>query len=372
MWSAYLFQTVTGLIGPKLQFESLSWNIDLNDTESINVTLNKSDLPPVNRSQWFSPWWAGVALFWDNKPIVAGPIIDRPTESKDTVSISCGGIRSLLAKRIVVHEQSDWSKISGTSVRFEKMSLGTIAKEVVKKSMMKPSGALPIIFAVADETSAMGANHERTYQGFNVDNINCDEILTKLSNVIDGPDIMFRPVMVRDNSLAFEMWTGTEKEPRIYQNQVPVWDLTAPESGVVDLRVVTTGAYQTMRTFSVGAGQDEGTLIRVNTNEGPLNLQYPLLETTVNTSESEDPKVVDQHGVSSLWANKEPLSEIQMTIRGDGVMGFGDFWPGDLVEVVTEGWIAIPDGVSRMRLLSMTGSSDNEVRVSLQMDDRYS
>lgn len=369
MWTAHLYQTVSGQIGPRLEFESLDWSIELNGTESINVTLKKADLPKISSMEWLSPWWAGVVVLWKGEAIVAGPIIARPYETSTRVSLACGGIRALLSKRIVVNEQSNWSKISSSVVRFEGLGLGTIAKRVVEVAQQKPGGRLPIVYALPDETKATGANHERTYRGFNVSTLDCDAVLTKLSNVINGPDIMFKP-RITGNMVEFVMWTGTEKNPRIYQNNTPTWDFTTANSAISDLQVIVTGSYQTHRVFSVGAGMDEGTLITTHFNDNPIQKQYPLLETVVNTSESEDKNTVGQHGMAELTSNRVPLLEIQMTVRGDGIIEFGDFWPGDLVNVVTKNWISIPDGVTPMRLLQVDGGSDNSIRMSLQLDDK--
>lgn len=412
MWTAHLFQTINGNIGPRLNFSSLSWDIDLNDVESISVGLKKSDLPKVDLRYWLSPSWAGVVVMWKGTPIVAGPILARPTESNEEISLSCGGIRSILAKRLVSIEQTDWSKQATSVIHWKGMSLGTIAKRAVEQAQAKYAGDLPITYAVPDQMISVrspvkygsvsqqdwdlllsqgwwgdptdkeeklyppelrdpNANHERTYRGFNVQNIDCDAILTKLSNVIDGPDIMFKPRLVRDNYLTFDLWTGTEASPRIYQKHIPVWDTTSTKGHIQDIRIVTSGAYQTNRVYSVGAGQDEGTLIKVNTNTAPLRQGYPLLETTISTSSSEDPKVVNAHGVANLWTNKEPLVEIQMTVRGDGVIPVGEFWPGDLVEVVVKGWLSLPDGKIPMRLLSMSGGDGMDIKVSLQAESRF-
>lgn len=371
MWSANLFQTTSGNIGPRLNFESMSWTIELNGTETISMKLRKSDLPQVNLKQWLAPWWAGVVIFWNDVPIVAGPIITNPQETFDTISLGCGGIRSVLARRLVTREQSNWANLAKDVIFYSGLSLGTIAKRVVVQGQMKKGGALPITFPIADETVLNDADHQRTYRGFNVQNISVDDVLTKLSNVINGPDIMFRPRLIRDNQLTFDMWHGTEKQPRIYQKQTPTWDTTPVTGQVADMALVTTGTYMSNRTYSLGAGQDESLLIKVNTNEAPLMLQSPLLETVVNVGNSENATLVNTYGISSLWANKEPLSEIQMTVRGDGIIPFGEFWPGNLIHVVTKGMINIPDGVTQMRLLSMSGDSSSEVKVSLQKEDKF-
>jgi hypothetical protein len=69
--------------------------------------------------------------------------------------------------------------------------------------------------------------------------------------------------------------------------------------------------------------------------------------------------------------NKEPLLEVQMTVRADGPIPLGDFWPGDLVHVITQGWLSLPDGMTEMRLLSIVGDTSDSVKVSLQKEDKF-
>ncbi len=368
MWTAHLFQVSTGLIGPKLQWESMDWSIELNGTESINMRLRKSELPKVDLKYWLSPWWAGVVVYWDNKPFVAGPLITRPAESFDFVTIGCGGIRSTLAKRTVADEFDNWDDLPKKgNVPYSSLSLGTIAKKVVQRVQQKPGGSLPISYALADLTGI----HERNYRGFNVQNNFCDDVLTKLSNVLGGPDIMFRPRLVRDNLLTFDMWTGTDAQPRIAQKYSPVWDTTPAKGMVSNMNVIVTGTYQTDRVYAIGTGTDEGTAIKVATDTAHINKGYPLLETAINEGSSENPDVVLDHARAELSANSGPLLEVQMTVRGDTDTPFGTFWPGDLVEVITKGWLSLPDGSTQMRLLSLTGDHTNSVKVSLQLEDKF-
>lgn len=372
MWSAYLYQTVTGRIGPRVEYESHGWSIELNGVETINVKLKKSSLPLVDKKYWLAAWWAGVVLMWNDKPVVAGPIITRPFEDQTSIHINAGGVRSILSARVLVPEMKDWATLNQQEIPYYGKSLGTIAKEVVKRVQQKSGGSLPITYAVPDETVLDDADHQRVYESFNVHNLFADDILTKLSNVSRGPDIMFKPYILNGNTLFHEMWNGTEKQPRIYQSQTQVWDTTPEQGQVTNMSVVYTGTYQASRVFSTGAGQDKGTLIQVNTNETPIQQQFPLLERTINSGDSDNPTVVSNHGKGILDANENALLEVQMTVRGDAGIPFGSFWPGDLAHVITKGWISLEDGNNPMRILSMTGDHTNNVRLSLQLEDRYS
>lgn len=372
MYTAHLFQVTTGLIGPRLNYEDLNFSMELNGTESIEVKLKKSDLPQVDLKYWFAPWYAGVVVFWKGQPIVAGPIMSLPTESYTDIALTCGGIRSVLARRFVVQEQSDWSLLPKTVIQYSGMSLGTIAKRVVMASMQKYGGSLPISFPIPDQLAVDNADHQRTYQGFNIQNNNCDAVLTKLSNSLNGPDIVFKPRLVRDNQLTFDMWHGTEDQPRIWQPRTPVWDTTTQQGLVSNMRITTTGAYQTQRVFSIGAGMDQGQILRVATNIAPVQKGFPLLETSINRGNGENPNLVYSYAVSETISDAEVLKEIELSVRPDmGVNEIGSFWPGDQVEVVVKNWVNLADGPRRMRLLAISGSANMEVTLNMQEEATF-
>lgn len=371
MWTCHLYQVTTGLIGPKVQPADFSWSIELNGTESFSVSLQKTELPNLELEYWLAPWWGGFALFWDNQPIIAGPILNIPNESLTEISFNCTGIRGVLAKRKVIGELTNWSTLSKAFIQWSGMSLGTIAKRAVQQAQLKPGGTLPISFPIADQLIANDDDHQRTYRAFNIGTIDCDSILTKLSNVIDGPDILFKPRLVQDNLLTFDMWHGTEKQPRIYQNTYPIWDTTPVRGQVSGMRLSTTGAYQTSRVFSTGAGQDEGLKMTVATNYYPLQKGFPLLETSISSSNSENINVVAAHGMSNLIANTNVLQEVEMHVRADGTNPLGTFWPGDLVQINVDGFITFGTGPQRMRLLAMSGDSSSNIMINLQSEDKF-
>lgn len=371
MWKAFLFQVTTGQIGPQVGLEGGSWSISLNSIENCKFEFSKANMPAVDYDYWLAPWWSGVLLVWDEIPIYAGPVIGDPYESRTALHVDCGGFRSILARRIVVEEQTDWTQTSFTTVSFKGYSLGTIAKKVVQKAQLKPGGQLPISYPIPDETAADDADHERNYQGYNLANLYANDVLTKLSNVRNGPDIMFRPRYLSSQKITLDMWHGTETNTRIRQLTTPVWDTTAEAGSVSDMQMTSTGSYQTDRVFAIGAGMNEGTLIRVAEDTSRVVAGFPLLETTY-PSNSENASVVQAHADGSLQSNHKKLLEVQMTVRADGVYPLGTFWPGNQVQLVLQGWKAIKDGVHTARLLNMNGSltnNVNDIRLSLQIED---
>lgn len=373
-WSVYLFQVSTGRIGPQVDVESGSWQIPLNSIESFKARLRKSSIPAtLDLTHWLAPWWAGLLLMWNGIPIFAGPIVSEPTEDFQYIDLDCAGIRAIFAKRTVIPELVDMTQLANTTVFFSGMSLGTIAKRCVQNAMLKPGGSLPIAFPVPDETNLPSdSDHQRTYNGFDVQNLFCDDVLNKLSGVHNGPDIMFKPRLIDASRLVWDMWTGTSLSPRIQQSPTtPVWDTAAVKGSVVDLQIVATGSYMTDRVYSLGNGQNQGQVITISQNLIKTMDGYPLLETAINTSNSLDPNVVRSHGDADLAQNYDIIRDMNVTIRGDGAFPMGSFWSGDLVDIVTKGWLSVSDGRHACRLITVSGDMTANVKLAVQREFDY-
>lgn len=369
MWTANLFQVTTGAIGPRVNFKGASWSISINNIESLSIEVSKADLPNVDLDYWISPWWAGVLYCWNGTPIFAGPIIAMPTETFYGFRLECKGIRAVLQHRFVIKEQEDWAYLAASKVRYDALSFGTIAQRVVRLCMEKPGGSLPISFPLPESTAPGDKEHQRTYAGYNLGNINGDQVLDKLSSISNGPDIMFRPKLVDGNTLTFEMWHGlSEAYPYIPQTKTPVWDTTAVQGEVTDLDMTTTGTYQVNRVFATGANQNESLIIRMAMDAAPITQGYPLLESVESYGDIKNRDIILSHAKANLAQNSKKLVEIQATVRADGEHRLGTFWPGDRCQLVIKGWRSLPDGVHNMRLLNMNGSDDNNVRMSLQTE----
>lgn len=369
MWTANLFQVSTGAIGPRINFTDASWSISLNDIESLSMDATKADLPAINLNYWLAPWWAGVLFMYNGEPIFAGPIISRPTESFNTIRLECKGIRAVLERRYVHAELTDWSGLAKTKMKYTGLTYAAIAQRVVKLVQEKPGGSLPISFPYPEiTTTATDAEHQKTYSAYNLGSNTAHSALENLSNLTNGPDIMFKPRLLDGNSLTFDMLHGTEDSPTIPQSMTPVWDTTAVNGEVTDLDIVTTGTYQTTRVYATGEGTNEGTLVRVATNGGPLAEGYPLLEGTQSYAGVTQGATLQNHAEANLKANTNSLVEIQLTVRADGEHRLGTFWPGHRVQLVTKGWLSLKDGTHNLRLLNISGTDEGNVRMSLQTE----
>lgn len=384
-WTANLFQVSSGALGPKIEPTSASWDITINEVESLSMTFIKSSLPKIANKRWIQPWWGGVVLFYDGRPIFAGPITANPVETMDTISVACKGVRAILAKRYVVPEKPTWTALRSLDAmaawgyRYTNVSYGTLAKRAVILSQQKPGGALQIKYAVADiaeidpTTDANGSTilvtkrpHTRYWYGKNMQSLNCDTILNELSDTENGTDILFKPWMMDANTVGWYMYTGLgDDHPEIVQDRETTWDTTAAKSDISDLSLSMSGVNMTHRVFGIGAGSDNGTIIEVYQSLDPTRTLYPLLETTASLSTTNRSQVLAL-AKSTIRSNMRPMQQFDATVRADGATPLGQFWPGETATIITKGWYGLKDGENSAKILTMSGDLSESVKIGFK------
>lgn len=235
-------------------------------------------------------------------------------------------------------------------------SLGTIARRLVELAQLRPNGWFPIRYHSPEE---LGTNRERTYEGFNLGNNSTAKRLSEISEVENGPDIAFRPEWVpgREGSqVRWVMHHGTEAMPELWQEHAHVLDLTARKSKAVTKKV-TSKFFPVRRVYATGAGQDQGTLIRVETEPEVQGL--PHLETVMADTQVEDWALLSAKARGVLQQGRQ--------IQLSAAVSAHDYpphvnWAGEAWDVhMPAGFVQLDKGTYRMRCLSRSGKFDSHV-----------
>lgn len=387
-WTAYLIRPMTGEVGAELSIAaSGKWSIDLNDIEEFEVTVSKEQIRGIEPS-WWRQWSGGVLITkigvdGAERPWVAGPIVDPPEEARETVTLTCRGIGAILEQRVVLAKdflpggssasREQAQALAESVVRRSGMSFGTIMQEVVKLSTdPKTGGYLPIRFASPREVKS--TLNERTYWGYNLANNLAWKRLTELSNVLKGPDMMFRPEW-EDSSRTGVVWAmhhGTVAQPAIAQDWEMSLDTTAPRGPLADVKVTHDGADVVNRVYWTGAGEDQGTLVKVVQDLKRMREYVPLLETVGSTSDSDNPKLILEHARARLRAGASPLTQLTLVVDGDDERTeLGHWHVGDLaaVTLAADEWLTLPGGTTRQRIIAASGDFvSSKVKLDFQED----
>lgn len=398
-WSVYLFKTISGQLGPRIEVEDLNWNITINETETLDMTLIKGSIPKfASTTPYLEPWWGGVALLWEDTAVFAGPIVTRPSEDFRSLRISARGIRAVLSKRMVVRDMVNWNNINNKTIRmnwstdgredrsnplpvdtkFKDKSYATLAKYAVQESMTKLGGQLPIRFPVPDSThidpTTFGGQHVpvekrphyRRYAGYEGLSNNVDVVLTSLSEMDQGPDIMFRP-MLSGESIYWDMLTGkSDSSPEIGNIGDTVWDTTAVGGHITNLSVQYSGSNMTNRAFGIGAGSDGGQPMAISQDTSKLSTGFPLLESSESFPQSSNPQFIQSKTTAKLKADDKARHQLSGTVRIDGASTLGTFWPGEYGRLITSGWYGLHNGETRAKILAISGSLSYDMNVSFK------
>ncbi|MFJ3030874.1 hypothetical protein ACIP5Z_02080 [Rothia terrae] len=357
-WKVYALRTLTGEVGSCYDPVDANWTITLNKIEEFSVTIKKRAL--LNRERlWFSPWGGGVLMtytdaFGREEPIVAGPIIDYGYETVDEITFECAGIRSIFEHRTVEK-----------NLEYKDMTYGDIAWALVQHGMDKIGGQLPIIHGIPAESG----RYQRTYEAWNLANNQIDKRLTELSEVIMGPDIMFRPRWADDSHTRIQwvLMHGTSLSTNIPQQFTPDFDTTVPVADIGLPSIASSAAMLTNRVWVTGAGEGEG-IERVKAeNFDTVRAGYPFLETVQSNSDVKSSLSLQQKADGSLLAGRAMIDQVTFTLRANSRKHpVTSYFVGDTANVTLEGWLNIPDGMRSMKILRANGDLSDAVQLAFQ------
>lgn len=357
-YALYWLDVRTGQVGAPIEASTASWEIQLNKTEELSLTVHKPSLARIPAYLWQPPT-GGVLLTHTGPdgieyPIIAGPIHDWGNEQANSLEIKAAGVRYFFEHR-VIHQ----------NLRFTKTTLGEIAWALAVHGMDRPGGQFPLVHG----TLADSGDRERTYDAWNVANNLIAKRWTELSNVINGPDIMIRPAWANEGRTAIQ-WVfvhGTEQYPFIAQEWVPDFDTTAAAGEIADITVASSGKNIAYRIWCTGAGEGEGTAIAWAEGLTAIVQGAPYLETVMSDADQANIAVLRQKAEGALAARQKMIDQVTLKFPANSrKTPLGAFFVGDVAAVTTRGWMSIPDGARDMRIIKMSGSLESEVTIDFQ------
>lgn len=363
-YRAYLIRTMTGEVLARLNPSAGSWDIELNGIEKGSVTVKKSALRKIPADRW-KPRAGGILITYtdawgDERPIVAGPITTWGTETLTDLPLSFEGIRWLFTMWVL----NWWPTYTG-------LSLGTIAWRIVSDACsLKPGGGPPIVHGSAEEN----ANRQRTaYEGWNMANNGIEKRLTELSGVINGPDIMFYPRWVDDTHQRIEwvMEHGSEANPRLIQDYVPVFDMATPRANATNVQVKPVSDHIIDRVWATGAGEGGGTAIAKAENLSRLRQHVPFTEKVISDPDQADVTKLEAKARGELNNSRELETQLTFTTMANRrSQPLGSYRVGHIAQVnVGSGWLSLQEGINDMRVMKMSGDlGSSDITLDFQQD----
>lgn len=359
MWKTYLVETVTGRITHEIEATNPRWSITLNAADAGSVRLRKSSLQGIDK-RFLQDWTASIVICYVHPngtqiPWCGGPVTSRPTESRETIQFNWSGMRKVMEKRVLSVDKL----LTNTT-------FGQMAWELISYSMEKPAGKLPLRHATPNET---GINAIR-FQGWDLRNNSIDNLLTKLTNLDRGPDIMFRPKW-KPGSESHFIWDvvhGTKNNPYIAQKKMPDFDTTSEMSDISNVDITNDATQLADRIWCTGSGQGWKTARDYEEDLSWTKTGRPFLERVITETNESDPAKLALKARGALNASRSSVDQLTLTVRADSLKNpMGTWFVGDQAYVTLDGgWMHIPAGTRPMRIIKAHGDFSEEIIIELQ------
>jgi hypothetical protein len=375
-WTCYLAETRTGKVLDEITLaDEPDWDAAINADGSIQVrTLVEGVADDALRSYGTDGGRIALALTYgeapDGKIVQAGPIWNaRFDDHSKVLTLQAMGIWSLLSRRLLISPgwQPPNSLVSDAyDTVFAGKTLPFIAKSLVDRLKQHPNGSLPIDTPLSvSEGGSMPEDgaHDRTYVSH--ETATYGQRLRELTQVIDGPDIVFHPYFAAHDQIRWQMLVG---DPYLAQSeQDPVFEYPG------NLYYISVQLDSTQRATEVvvrGNGSERALTFSYASSLDLTDAGWPAIShiDSSHTSAS-DQATLDGWSAAILQQQTGVVETWDVTTTIGGQPGLADYLPGFRVRYNVNGHNWVPDGDYRFRLIGY-GSGRNPGEVKHVLDAR--
>lgn len=381
------FETRTGRVAAIVPYTGQpTWSYGINQAGawSVSVPLDNPEVDPDWLSGITDPWRFSWAICQGSKIWQAGPVIAESYQGGTSTTISGGGLWKLLTdKRTLINparatlagvSTADADIAFGPGATSEigstippanrNLSLHTIAKRLMQIITTASAGDLPIVYPADIAGDAV-----RTYPGYDLAYVG--QRLTELTQVIDGPEIEFRPEFVDEVSKQQVRW-------RMRIGNTRLGNLGFPHAfdygkALTDLTYDMDGTLRGTRDFERGNGMNRDLVTGFYDSALPTSYDPAaiLLERIGgdHTSTS-DPGVLNGWAQAAVLNNLSVSPDLKATVRIPGDDGQGNVTRSPILTTVEAGdnCVAqikrhprIPDGLIGLRIAGANSTAKSQI-----------
>lgn len=295
-------------------------------------------------------------LGWEEngKILNAGPIWNTAYNiDSGKMAINAAGLRSYWQFRFVLPALIEAGVLpEGHDTVLTAMSYRTIMKRLVQQAQEWTGGSVPVVL----EPDFPGTN-ERTYRGHELHVV--DEKLKQLSEVENGPDLMFNPRYTTSARTHIE-WVMETGDPELTSTTPHKWDMTGlPRPAVKGASVTRDGSVLTNRNYQTG-GSEEGDLdqeypLMAMAADGDLLAQgFPVLESDYDRTSVTELDTLQKYANQDVITGRKMLETWKFSTRKTIVPRIGDFKVGDKAVVATKDDPALGTDEHELRIMEFS------------------
>lgn len=335
-WQYLLADLRTGAITAEIPLAGAKPSKKLGASGSINGTWALSSKFNGDPYVLTTPARTAIYAYRDGRPWWGGIVWTHAYDSKaGVVSLGAADFWSFFDHRKVLPllpAAPAVDTVANQSVSYAQVDQNQIARNLIALAQSHTGGDIGIQVDQHDT----GTLRDRTYNGYELADVG--EALRQLSQVIDGPDMMFdvagpdatgRPIRILRLG---NPTLGQQGSPWVFELGGNLLSYTWPSDGT----------RMTSRQYAIGSGSEVGQMIAVAEDGSVYDNGWPLLENDTSYSTVTEAGTLQDHADADQRAARLPVVTPTLTVRGDGrnargvVVGpsVGDFNPGDDARVV--------------------------------------
>lgn len=285
-------------------------------------------------SRWLVIEYEGVVVY-------AGLIWER-TYDRDakTLTVTHEDIWSVLDLRLIAENRT--SSIVGWKRTYSGLEYDTIVKRLVQLGTAGVGREMPIRY---EDDYAGGRS--RTYYGYNLDTVL--DAITEIMDLVDGPDIDFRPEWSADKTLQWTLRTGD-----LSLNTIEV-DFSAEDSAVKNLTQTQSGRERATQMLGVGEGSGVDMLVRSAGGGGSFVLERAEQAKNIKTGAQ-----LQEFAAAELAPRASLIHQygFDLDLRSPRVGNMWEIRPGTIVRWNLNGDLVIrPDGWRISKILKYSGDT---------------
>jgi hypothetical protein len=377
-WRVFVAETATGRVVADLPFIGVpQWAYGVNQTGAWSVTVpiggGNGAMTAAGYEAVADPWRHSVGIAWGGYILQCGPIVTddyRDSDGAPAVDVAGVGIWGLLTSKRLIASPT-WDGVSwadaAADVTVTDVALSTIAKRLVELDGDR-NGALPIALPADVPGAAV-----RTYPAYDLAYVG--ERLGQLTQVIDGPELEFRP-RYTDATATYVEWEMRLGNPRLGDLTLAhSWDYGIGACTRID--VSRDGSRQQLRSVVRGNGMERGLLTGQAEDLAMVAAGWPLLEAvdSGHTSATEQ-ATLDAWATANVETFRQPVTTWAAEVLIDGTNGrarrsgspsLDTVGVGDTARFTVDGHRRIRPGTYGQRVIGVRSAAGDIERATLTL-----
>lgn len=269
----------------------------------------------------------GIYVLRNYEPVWAGILKEaKYQEASNSVTIGAVTYESWFDTRILTRD-----------INVKNVDQLDIARQYVT------SGGAAAAMGIEVDSRVSGFKRERNSYAYELNTI-WDE-LSRLSNLINGFD--FRIIPYRDQATSKLGKRLTFGYPTLTTNtsDTPAY-IFESNRNIIDSEVTFSSDDAASRVYAIGEGEGTTQKVAIADDVASIEAGYPRYEKSASYKGVKEHSTLVSHAHSILEENRNPITDISVTIRGNDDPYVGSYAPGDWVRLKLDN-IWFPDGYDR-------------------------